>query len=288
MTRLTPRNRCNSTRPAARLLSIVLLACLAGCGGAPDVAGWRAEQAELTKEGAAPAAPAFNLDSAAAEIEALRRGRELDKSRERALALVREHPEDAKALFLASRAESDAVFLFATDDKENRKLAALSSLEYARGMAKAGAKSADTVAQFAWALGTTTHLQPMMDRSRQANETMKTIQQALDLDPDQPTALAALAILHLRLATLPWIARVMASGAPDGTLEEAEKAARHAVKVRPSIENRVILAKCLIAAEKSGDAAKVLEEALAAADRFPRDTALRPDGERLLKSLRDD
>ena len=162
---------------------------------------------------------------------------------------------------------------------------ALSSLEYARGMAKTGGESADSSAQLAWALGTTTHLQPMMDRAKQATETMKTIQRALSLNPEQPTALAALAILHLRLATLPWIAKVLASGAPDGPPERAEEAATRTVKVRPSMENRIILAKCLIAAEKNAEARKVLEEALAANARFPRDTALRPDGARLLKTL---
>lgn len=273
--------RSVSIRRTLAPAGIALLLGFAGCGGTPDVDNWRSKQATEAEVHASGS----GIDRAAAEIESLRRQRDLSQARERALALVRKHPDDARALFLASRAESDAVFLFKPDDKENRKLAALSSLEYARGMAKTGGKSADSIAQLAWALGTTTHLQPMMDRAKQATETMKTIQDALALNPEQPTALAALAILHLRLATLPWIAKVMASGAPDGTLEGAQEAATRAVKVRPCIENRIILAKCLIAAEKNAEARKVLEEALAANDRFARDTALRPDGARLLKTL---
>ena len=49
----------------------------------------------------------------------------------------------------------------------------------------------------------------------------------------------------------------MAFGAPDGSLEEAEKAGRRACEIRPSVENRLILAKCLIAFEKQTEAAIV-------------------------------
>lgn len=265
----------------ARALGLGLaLLVVAGCSGMPDIEPWRARTAV-----ARPEAERGSLPAEIEEVEKLRGGLELERSRQLALTLVAENPEDPIALRIASRAESDQVFLLPEREKEQRNLAAASSLEYARRAVDAGEADVETQAQLAWALGTTTHLQPMFERSAHARETLEAVEAALDLDGDNPTALATLSVLHLRLATLPWIANLFAWGAPDGDLERAIEAASRCVELVPSVENRVILAKALLAAERLEEAEVVLREALASPDTHPRDPALRPQAAELLLSL---
>ena len=82
------------------------------------------------------------------------------------------------------------------------------------------------------------------------------------------------ALVHLRLQTLPWIAKLMASDLPESSLEGAERCALRAVALRPSRENRLILAKVLLAAGRDNDARTVIDAALGAAAKWPRDAAL--------------
>ena len=65
--------------------------------------------------------------------------------------------------------------------------------------------------------------------------------------------------------------------------EAAVSYARRAVEARPSVENRLILARCLRAAGEDGAARVVLEEALAAPKSFPRDGLLMDDVRRELE-----
>ena len=50
-------------------------------------------------------------------------------------------------------------------------------------------------------------------------------------EPTNSTASATLAIVHLRLETLPWIAKLMARSRPDSSLAEAELHARASLDV---------------------------------------------------------
>jgi len=256
--------------PRRLLLLLFAAVLLPACGSAPvDLDGWRASEAVPRPEAARRA-----LAEDLARIDALRGARQLEEARTLALSLAAEHPEDGRIASLASRAESDGLVLFAGREKEVRDAAAASALDYAEHAAARGEDAAPAHAQHAWALGAATHLQPMGDRAAHAQRTIETAQAALALDAAEPTALATLAIVHLRLQTLPWIAKLMASGLPDSSLEEAAAYARRAVAVRASRENRLILARCLRAAGDEEAARKVLDEALHAAVTFPRDAAL--------------
>ena len=93
-----------------------------------------------------------------------------------------------------------------------------------------------------------------------------------------------MALVQLRLETLPWIAKVMARGRPDSSLEEAERFARRAVEVEASRETRLILAKVLLAKGHDEEARGVLEDALATVAVYPRDRAL----ESQVRALLDD
>ncbi len=155
-----------------------------------------------------------------------------------------------------------------------RNAAAASALDHAQRAEDLGESSVEARAQYAWALGSATHLQGMMSRSGHARRTVEVAAAVLERDPDEPTALATMAVVNLRLETLPWIAKVMARGRPDSSLDEAVALARHAVEARPSRENRIILAKCLTAAGDEEGANAVLDEALAAPVRFARDAAV--------------
>lgn len=256
-----------------------------GCSGPRiELESWRAQQV------AAAAAPAHDPSALAADLQrvaVLREGRQLEQARQLALALVSEHPQDPGALTAASRAESDAVFLFPEDDKRSRNHAAASALDYALSAQQHGAVGASERAQLAWALGTSTHLQPMFGRAGHARRTLETAQAALAEDPDEAQALATLALVNLRLETLPWIAKVMAWGAPDSSLEAAEDFARRAVSSVPSFENRQILAKVLIEQERNVEAREELDAALAAGAVHPRDTVLEPALYSLRQSLTD-
>jgi tetratricopeptide (TPR) repeat protein len=271
-------------RGAARAAILMAAACGAAASGCAshDVGSWQAASAR-----ARPPELRTDRDVELARVEELRRGLDLEGSRQLALFLAAEHPDDPSALHLASRAESDEVFLLPEDQKDQRSLAALSALDYAERAAKAcSPERAEVGAQLAWALGTTTHLQPMFSRSAHARRTLELLERTLKQDPENATALATLSILRLRLATLPWMARAMAWGAPEGSIEEAVSAATRCVALEPSVQHRIILAKALLAAEKRDEARAVLEKATDSADRFPRDRELRREARGLLSSLK--
>lgn len=271
-------------RLAVRFFACAIAVSLgSGCSSPPDVATWQAKWARPRAESERGV-----LAREIARVEELRNQLNLDESRRLALSLVAETPENEKVLYLASRAESDAVFLFPSEEKDRRGAAALSSLAYAERATSEGDPDADAQAQLAWALGTSTHLQPMFDRSEHARRTLEVIERALELDPDNTTALATLAVLRLRLATLPWIARLMASGAPEGSIEESIEVARRCVALRPSVEHRLILARALVAGEDREEAIATLESAVAAEPAYPRDRELHAEAVSLLESLRED
>jgi hypothetical protein len=257
--------------PFVPSIAIALLA--AGCS-------WRQEH-----ERARPEASRGALAADLARVDELRAKQDLEAAAILARALAAEHPDDARALFAASRAESDTVVLSAGQDREVRDAAASSAFDYSKRSIEAGADWVDALAQHAWAMGTSTHLQPMFDRSDHAWKTLEAIDRALEKDPRNAVALATKSILRLRLATLPWIARVMASGAPEGSVDEAVALAEASVASVPSVENRLILAKALLAAERSADARRVLEETLEQPDRFPRDHELREAAKKLLEEM---
>jgi hypothetical protein len=263
--------------PRTRLLRALTLSSTLALGAcsAPsiDLAAWRAQEA-LPRAALERGALADEL----AEVERLRAQLELTDARALALALVAEHPDDVRALLAASIAESDGVLLLSAEDEDEdaRNHAAASALDYAERATARGAESAGARGQLAWALGTTTHLKEMDERAGHAQRTQRAAEDALALDPEQSTALATLAILHLRLETLPWIARLMASGLPDSSLEDAETFARRAVAARPSREHCLILAKVLVESGSLQEAREVLQEALAQGERFPRDRVLEP------------
>ncbi len=273
---------CNFSRSFAIGLFALALACFGCSGPRIELETWRAEQAAvLSAETSATGALSTDLLS----VGNLRNSQELAQARQLALKLVTAHPEAPDALMAASRAESDAVFLFAEKDKSRRNHAAASALDYALLAEQRGAVEAADRAQLAWALGTSTHLQPMFERSSHAKRTLETAESALEHDPDQATALATLALVNLRLESLPWIAKAMAWSRPDSSLTAAESFARRAAASVPSRENRQILAKVLIAAGKHAQARAELEAALAAPAVHPRDSVLEPALRQLLASL---
>ncbi len=263
-----------------------LLTCVlgaVGCSSTPDLVAWRA--------GIAEDAPVWrsSLDAGLAEVEQRRAALELAESRDLALALAAEHPDDRRAAFVASRAESDAVVLFADAPKSKRNAAAWSALDHARRCVDDAADApADHLAQYAYAMGSATHLRGMFARAGHASATRKAVDRALAQDPDQVVALGTDATLHLRLATLPWIAKLMAFGAPKGRLDDAVTRASRCVELRPALEYRLLLAKALVARGDDGDrdrARKELETALAAEPRFPRDRELRDEAQALLDKV---
>jgi tetratricopeptide (TPR) repeat protein len=260
----------------------VLVAAAPGCSGSADIKEWQAAAAKPR-----PPAERGGLEDEIARVESLRKGLDLGASRGLALTLAVEHPGEPRVLHLASRAESDELCLLDGQAGAERDLAALSALDYAERAAEAGAATADSLAQLAWARGTTTHLKSMFSRAGHAQRTLEAVESALAIDPEHPRALATLSVLRLRLATLPWIARAMAWGAPEGSIEEAVSAAERSVAREPSIEYRLQLARALSAAEKKDNAASILRQALAAPDAFPRDRELRPKARELLDSLED-
>ncbi|MBI5363528.1 MAG: hypothetical protein HZA53_10150 [Planctomycetes bacterium] len=270
-----------SPSPGARHLTLLLVLVLGACSTPRiDLAGWRAR---TTRE--RPVAERRELAADRAEVEQLRSADELARARELALALAAEHPNEGAVLTLASRAESDGVFLFPEKDTDARNHAAASALDFAERAWEFGERSVPARAQLAWALGTTTHLQPMSARSEHARRILAVATAVRAEEPENATALATLAVLNLRLETLPWIAKLMASGLPESSLAVAEDCARRAVAAAPSRENRMILAKVLIAAEREKEALTVVEEALAAPPAYPRDHALEPAVRALLAKL---
>jgi hypothetical protein len=265
------------------LAALLFVAVLASCAGPRiDLATWRGTHAGARGSDAASPLP---LATQLERVEELRNKLRLDEARAVALQLAADYPNDPRALTAASRAESDGVFLFDEDDKHSRNHAAASALDFAERAEKAGASTAADRAQFAWALGVSTHLQPMFDRAEHAQRTLDVVNSALKLSPNEATALAALAMLHWRLETLPWIASLMAFDAPESSLAEAERAAYGACLALPSRENRLILAKVLIAKKNRAGARVALDLALEAPAAYPRDAVLEPSVRELRTSL---
>ncbi|MCB2154076.1 hypothetical protein KQI84_04270 [bacterium] len=218
-----------------------------------------------------------------ARVDVLRESMDLRASRELALHLVAENPANPDALWRAARAEADGVFLHHPHEEDQRALSALSSLEYATEATRLEPQDAETNTWYAWALGTTIHLQPMFSRAGQADETLEAARAALGADPHNPTANLAMAILNYRLATLPWIAKTMSIGEPSSSLTDGEAFARLAYEEEPSIEAAIVLAQILKAQERTREAIEVLDHALAEPNRFPRDAENRDEAYALWK-----
>jgi tetratricopeptide (TPR) repeat protein len=251
-------------------LVLVLWALLSiGCAGTPDLAEFRGRIADRGPE------QRGDLTTELQRIEDQRLRGELLAARQLALQLASEQPTNAAVLHAASRSESDAIVVWGGDPEreQDRELAAWSALDYARS-AVADSSRAAHWGQYSWAMGTSTHLQPMFERGEHAARTLDAIERALQLDAQQPRALATRALLELRLATLPWIAKVMATDAPRATLEQARSSAGQLVELQPSREHRWILAQALLASDRLAQAIEVLEVALNRAPSFPRDQAL--------------
>ena len=268
-------------RSAAPLL---LIAIVVGCSSRPDLASWRSSDPRPRLQ-----AERRSIELELQAVDTLRIAQDLAGARKLALTLAAENPQNAAALAAASRAESDAVHYLqrslGADSKAARDLAAWSALDYARRAAAGGNAPEVIEAQLAWALGTSTHLQGMFSRAGHARETLAAVDRALARNPNEPTALATLSVLRLRLATLPWIARAMAWGAPKGSIDEAVAHARKATEALPSLQHKLLLASALVAAEKEEEAALVLDTALQLPDAFPRDRELRRQAEELSRSL---
>lgn len=265
------------------MLTLAWVCTAIGCSSTPDLAAWRA--------GIADDAPVWrsSLDEGLAEVERRREAFDLETSRGLALALAAEHPDDRRAAFAASRAESDAVVLLAEAPKSERNAAAWSALDHARRCVQdAENPPADHLGQYAYAMGSATHLRGMFARAGHASATRKAIDRALERDPDQVVALGTDATLHLRLATLPWIAKLMAFGAPKGRLDDAVARASRCIELRPALEYRLLLAKALVARGDDGDRDRARDElaaGLAARPRFPRDREFRDEAQALLEKL---
>ncbi len=241
------------------------------CSAGYNINVWQATSAVARPENERSSSLNADLE----RVDQLREQMKLSESRELALKLAAENPGSSEVLWRASRAESDAVFLHHEHETDQRSMAALSALDYARRANENAEASLAARAQYAWAMGTSTHLQPMMKRSKHAQQTKAIIQGVLAEDPTNATALATDALLNYRLCTLPWIAKAMARSAPKADLGTAEKQARAAYDSVPSIENAIILAKILYERDKDSAANKLLEEMLDLPDRFPRDREMR-------------
>jgi hypothetical protein len=252
--------------PRATALGWLLLLAT-GCASAP------------TEEEARAARPAVSDAEAptlsAEELDALREAGDLEAAHAATRRAVAAE-ETPAILWRMARAEADLVLVLraAGSERRPRDLAALSGLLYARAAADAAPDDPAVLAQLAYALGTTTHLVPMFDRDDRANETAAAVKAALAADPANPTALLTQATLHLRLATLPWIAKLFAGDAPPADLELAERAARACVAARPSAEHLLLLGKVLLELDQEEEARAVLERARDSPLAHPRDREL--------------
>ena len=115
----------------SRLLACALVAWTAGCSATPDVDAWQQRSARPRAR-----ADRGELSAELLEVERLRReDLDLEAARRLALHVVAEHPDSPRALWTASQAESDAVYLLSDGEEPDgirrRDYAALSALEYA-------------------------------------------------------------------------------------------------------------------------------------------------------------
>lgn len=275
-----------------RLLPCLALALL-GCTSPPGrqrIVAWRSGVAEGVPELSHPPslADVHTMADGIARVDALRLARDLEGSRWVCLRLLDKQPKNPALLWRAARAEADMVFVLKSRgyDSDQRDVAAASGLDYAvRARENAPDPSADLLAQLAWALGSTVHLLPMLDRDERAAKTKKVADEALHQDPDQVTALATLSILNLRLATLPWIASLFAGDAPEGTLQGAIDYARRCVSLEPSLFHHLLLARALAAADQPKEASAVLDQGLNTPGYRPRDAEVRGEVLELRDSL---
>jgi len=252
-------------------LFVALAAVSVGCSAS------RPDEFELAKHRAMYWRPdASRAEASPERITSLRDRCELVAARDLALDLAKQQPNDASALILASRAESDFLFVTAGDEQyaDARATAAWSALDFAERAVAAGDEGAATVAQLAWAQGSVTHLMPMFARAAHARTIGESVARALAIDDRQSTAWATRAVLQTRLVTLPWIADVFAFGAPDASVKRAIDAAAWAVELRPSLQHALLLANAYGAAEREGDARAAVVAALEDERRFARDDAL--------------
>ena len=282
--------------PRLSLLTLSLAASLlSACSALPSPAETRAHQDALLRRSEARVYPVTGNSLAA--LDAARRPGALSLARRRAFKLADsvETAREPELLWRLSRAEADQVLLLkrAGAPRDQRDQAAANSLAFARRARElATAPSPALLGQLAAALGTTIHLRAMFDRATAAEETLEAIEAALAGDPGQLTALATLSTLRLRLATLPWIAKIFASGAPEGSVTDAILHAARCLKRQPSIAHALLLTRALTAEPQASAAAAQLERAratlraaLAEPNRAPRDAVLRPDAEAALKAL---
>jgi len=254
---------------------------------------WR--DAELAS---APAEPSPADPSWADRTDQLRAAGNLKGARALCLQALTALGENAGILWRAARAEADWVLILRGQEgnTDERNMATASGLDYARRAVEAAlaavraAEAADGAnldliqarAWLSYSLGGTTHLLPMGERSARAHATIAAAEQALEVDGSHPVALSTLATVHLRIATLPWIAKLMASDLPECSLDEAVEFARRAGERSLGIGPRLLLAKALLAKGEDAEARAVLEEVREAPDRDPRDALLRPGAEALL------
>ena len=253
-----------------RLIVITTLLTLTGCAANYDLATWQTVASQPRAEAARS-----SLQEDLASVDELRNAGDLRASRSLALALAAEHPADGSVLWRAARAESDAVLLHHAHEKDQRAMAALSAAEYAKRAVAAAPEDPEAAAWYAYALGGTTHLAPMMARAGHARKTERAAERALALEPANPVAHQTLAILNYRLETLPGIAKVMSFGKPKSSLSDAESHARAAYEELPSLENALLLSRILDARGEGAKAKLLQSEALAQPNTPPPDAVVR-------------
>ncbi|MGE0711413.1 MAG: hypothetical protein AB7N76_30185 [Planctomycetota bacterium] len=259
--------------------SLLLLApLLAGCAAPPspeEVEAWRARQPRA--EGDDGPGTLADLDQRRAAAAGEGGVERLLTCRAAAARLAADG--EAEALWRAARGEADLVLVLQARGapREERDLAAASGLEWAERARRAAREpSGALLGQRAWSLGSVTHLQPMFDRDEWAQRVAQAAEEALRREPGQLEAEGTLATLHLRLATLPWIAALFAGDAPEPDLARAEALARDCWAQRASLEHALLLAKVLAARDRADEGRTLLRAALDRPDASPRDPALRP------------
>lgn len=253
---------------------------LSGCGKNYDLNTWQKvtfEPQDVSTE--------TDLNTKLQQVDQLRDSLSLKESRDLALSLILKYPNNSGVLWRAARAESDEVFLSHAHEEDQRSMAALSALEYAKQAVEIEPDNADIQAWYAYSLGVTTHLQPMFSRASHAKKTEQAALKALDLEPDHPVACYTMALLNYRLQTLPWIAKVMSVGKPSSDLNTALEYATKAYSLIPSIENGLLLSRIQLELDQTEEANQLLQELEQSENLFPRDEQLRDSLYQLLTSL---
>lgn len=262
-----------------------LFLCLSACSSVPspkEVELWQAKTI---------AAQRGNKQTLIHEIRAIDKIRagdlEIEQSRSRCLALLKRFPNVAPVLWRAARAESDYLLILksrkATQWEQN--LAALSSLQFAqraRALLRQENTSAALLGQLAWSMRNSARLKGIFSQSDWASETLKIASLAISRNKEECSALAALTVLHRHLATRTDIVQLMSSRSPKGSLKESIELGLRGLKLRPSLENHVLLARSYLAAEEYEKADDLLQSALKKSDRYPRDRYYREQAMQIL------